>query len=362
VSSPQDPRQALARRLRALREQHWHGAGITQHQLAEALGGHRALSVSLISSWENPVKSAVPPATRLEAYATFFASRRSIEQQPYRLIPQSQLSDVERTAREQLLRELTELRLAAIPEQGARAMPAENSSGGLWQFPDLHTITIVCAQLPEDLRAGLSYSDPDSPDYVALYTYADLDALIELYGHLRAVNPASQVNFKTALELAPDDYTSHLVLLGGVDWNVVTLDLLERAELPVRQVTRHVESELGGFEVEQDGETRFFAPQLDENGQLIEDIAHFYRGPNPFNAKRTVTVCNGMYGRGTLGVVRALTDVRFRDRNDAYVRQRSAGARAYSIISRVSVVMGRALTPDWTQPDIRLHEYSEDAE
>ena len=37
-------------------------------------------------------------------------------------------------------------------------------------------------------------------------------------------------------------------------------------------------------------------------------MAHFYRSPNPFNHKRTVTVLNGMFSRGTLGAVRALTE------------------------------------------------------
>jgi hypothetical protein len=205
------------------------------------------------------------------------------------------------------------------------------------------------------------YADPASPDYVELYTYADLDALIELYGHIRAFNPDAQVHFRTAQELLPDDYTTHLVLLGGVDWNVVTRALLDRVELPVRQVARHAESQLGGFEVKSEKRSQLFVPELDDSGQLIADVAHFYRSLNPFNAKRTVTICNGMYGRGTLGAVRALTDARFRDRNEAYVRQRFAGAETFSIIVRVSVLMGQLLTPDWTVPETRLHEWPESA-
>jgi hypothetical protein len=65
-----------------------------------------------------------------------------------------------------------------------------------------------------------------------------------------------------------------------------------------------------------------------------------------------------MYGRGTLGAVRALTDSRFRDRNEAYLKRRFADADAFSIITRISVVMGQVLTPDWTIPDARLHEWS----
>ncbi|TCO53565.1 hypothetical protein EV192_110154 [Actinocrispum wychmicini] len=356
----EDPRQALARRLRALRELHWPGQGITQHQLGQALGGRKALSAPLISSWESPTNPAVPPASRLHAYATFFATAQSVAAEPYRVLPLSTLSDDELRTRTDLLRELLQLRDAAVREPVARPMSAEPTGGGLWHFPDLRTITVVCALLPAELRNKFPYADPDSPDYIALYTYADLDALIELYGHLRATNPATEVRFKTAEELLPDDYTTHLVLLGGVDWNLVTRDVLRpgRVELPVRQEARDEgDPEPNGFKVLENGSVKYFTPQLDEAGQLIEDVAHFYRGPNPFNSKRTVTICNGMYGRGTLGAVRALTDIRFRDRNDAYISRRFATEHEFSVLSRILVVRGQVVTPDWTAPEIRLHEW-----
>ncbi|CAM3971980.1 helix-turn-helix transcriptional regulator [Kibdelosporangium persicum] len=358
---PDDPRRALARRLRSLREEHWPGLGITQSQLAEAFGaGRKPLSISLISSWENLTKPTVPPPRRLEAYATFFATMRSVETIPYRLLSPSQLTDAERADRETLRHELLRLREQAVAEPAVPDTEPEPPVSGFWHFGDKKIVTIVCAQLPDSLLRGFSYADRTSPDYVALYTYADLDALIELYGHIRAANPATQVHFKTAPELAEDDYTSHLVLLGGVDWNFVTRDLLNRVELPVQQVARADESDIGGFEVRRGDQSELIAPRLDENGQLLEDVGHFYRGPNPFNAKRTVTICNGMFGRGTYGVVRALTDSRFRDRNEAFLAQHFKNAPAFSIITRVSVVSGRVLTPDWTDPDHRLHEWVED--
>lgn len=357
---PDNPRRALARRLRSLREEHWPGLGITQHQLAEALGGGRKpLSVSLISSWENTTKPTVPPGRRLEAYATFFATMRSVETSPYRVLLPSQLTDEERANRDALRQELFALRDLATAEPAGFTDAPPRPTGGFWHFGDENIVTIVCAQLPEKLLKDFSYANPASPDYVALYTYTDPDALIELYGHLRMVNPANQVNFKPAQELTPDDYTSHLVLLGGVDWNFVTRDLLERVELPVRQVARVKDQDIGGFEVRSDNGTELFTPQLDGNGQLTEDVGHFYRGRNPFNAKRTVTICNGMYGRGTLGVVRALTDARFRDRNETFLMRHFGNAPAFSILTRVKVMMGQALTPDWTLPENRVHEWLE---
>ncbi|ONI89880.1 hypothetical protein ALI144C_04105 [Actinosynnema sp. ALI-1.44] len=357
--SADDPRQALAARLRSLREQHWPGHGvITQLQLAKALGGRKGLSVSLISSWESTTNPHVPPVNRLEAYATFFATRRSLENEPYRILPASELTDAERTAQAALRDELLHLRMKATAEPQETASAQEPSLPGFWHFGDNNIVTIVCAQLPDSLRQT-AYADPDSPDYAALYTYADPDALIELYGHIRAANPTTRVHFKPAPELERDDYSSHLVLLGGVDWNFVTRDLLDRVELPVRQVARDGEGDIGGFEVRREDTVDLIAPQLTRDDRLIEDVGHFYRGVNPFNALRTVTICNGMFGKGTYGVVRALTDSRFRDRNGEFLAQRFAGAHAFSVITRVQVVGGEVITPDWTLPETRLHEWSE---
>lgn len=354
MSPAESRRPALARRLRALREERWPEAGITQAQLAHALGGSKPLSVSLISSWENADRPVAPPPRRLTAYATLFATRRSLSGGTVRVLPLDQLTDEERHRRAELLEELLWLR-----DGHERATEPETD---VWRFPVDEDVTIVCAPLPPELRRNLTYADPESADFTSLYTYADPDALIELFGHIRSVNPENQVSFHTTEELTPDLYTTHLVLLGGVDWNTVTRDVIERVDLPVEQVARDDEepvTEPGGFRVRVAGEKKLFSPVLDSKGHLLEDVAHFYRDVSPFNQKRTVTVCNGMYGRGTLGAVRALTDKKFRDRNRAYLQERFGGIESFSIISRVPVVAGQGLTPDWTLAENRLHEWPE---
>jgi hypothetical protein len=64
-----------------------------------------------------------------------------------------------------------------------------------------------------------------------------------------------------------------------------------------------------------------------------------------------------MYGRGTYGVVRALTDAQFRERNSAYLRR--FGGDTYGLVMRIRVVEGQTITPDWTAPDTILHEWPE---
>ena len=39
----------------------------------------------------------------------------------------------------------------------------------------------------------MPYTDVEDPDYIELLTYSELSALFELHGHLRAANPANQV-------------------------------------------------------------------------------------------------------------------------------------------------------------------------
>jgi transcriptional regulator with XRE-family HTH domain len=343
-----DSGQALARRLRFLRLQHWPDKKVKQPQLARALN----VSVPLISSWENETNPKVPPVSRLQAYALVFCTRRSIRDDALVPIAEDELTSEEAELRDKLLTELLDLRDAALGGQPVEA--AEPAPVNPWQFNDGKEVVIVCARLPADLLEGMPYVNPDDPHHIELYTYADLDALFELHGHIRAFNPSSEVRRHAADELEPDDLTSHLVLLGGVDWNDLTSTVFQELELPVTQVNDW-EGERGPYFTYRG---RNFHPQL-TGTQLQDDVALFYRGPNPYNSRRTLTICSGMYGRGTLGVVRALTDAKFRDRNSAWVRDRFGDSPAYAVLSKVRVVQGRVITPDWTLEEWRLVEWPE---
>lgn len=347
-----DPAHRLAWRLRTLREEGWPGVTVTQARLAKVL----RVSVPSISSWESPRNPKAPPVHRINAYATFFATPRSVEGGRFRLLDPGQLTEAEQARRSDLERELLALRAAATGEAAKDVVRA-----GPWHFPDGKPVTIVCAPLPAKLRHRMPYTDPREPEYSQFYGYADLDALIELYGHLRSVNPESTIQMKLASGLDSDDYTTHLILLGGVDWNVLTRDMLPVLPVPVAQVSQD-EPERGGFEVSDGNGRQMFRPVVNRDGtrvNLVEDVAHFFRGINPFNRLRTITMCNGMFGRGTYGAVRTLTDPRFRDRNAAYVGERFGAGDTYSILARVRLLRGEVVTPDWSLPDNRLHEWPE---
>jgi transcriptional regulator with XRE-family HTH domain len=364
----QDPRLLLARRLRALREDHWLGKRITQPQLAQALGG---VSVPLISSWESQTNPKIPPPARLDAYATLFATARSFDEDPGRLISPRDMSEDERRAMNELKRELAQMRSAAMraglpatadsPKLDRLAEITESLNAGPYRYPDGDDITIVCPELPERMLARIPYTDINDPDYIELLTYSEQDALLEIHGHLRAANPANQVNLRIAGKLARDDYTSHLISLGGIDWNELTTSALEKLQLPVRQVADWGTEGGQYFEVEEAETMRQHRPVLGKAGErpvLHEDVALFARAVNPFNRKRTITICNGMYGRGTYGAVRALTDQRFRDRNAEYLESRFGEAGSYCMLTRVPVLNGMTITPDWTLDAYRLFEWA----
>jgi transcriptional regulator with XRE-family HTH domain len=343
----------LAARLRALRIGGWPGRKLTQLQLGRALD----VSVPLISSWE---KDTLPPDHRLDAYARLFAAKRSTPDGKLLLLEADQLNDAESAAFLELRRELFALRPEAGGPDEPAAIPEWSSP---LQFPPGQAITIVCSELPPERRAAFGNAHPRNADYIESYKYADLDALIELLPAVVTLNPTSPIAVGTVGELSTDDLTAHLIALGGVDWNAVTeAALSDLWEVPVSQFRRGTDEDTGGFSVRTPQGRRKLEPKIRRergNATLVEDVAHFLRVPNPYNRQRTLTVFNGMYSRGSYGVVRALTDPKIQERNARYVARRFPDAETYSIVCRVKIVANEVVVPDWTVADVRLHEWPE---
>ncbi|WP_432980622.1 helix-turn-helix domain-containing protein [Dactylosporangium sp. CA-233914] len=318
---------------------------ISQGDLARAFG----VSVPLISSWEKRDRATRPTDAHLDKYARLFATHRSFGPGGPSLLEVEQLTPEERVRYDEL----------------KQALGLDSEPLNPLRYPAGEPLTVVCAELPERLQAAREYADPLAPDHVELYRYADPDALFELYSYLRQVNPDNRIRYKLVTRLDRADLDTHLLLLGGVDWNTLTRQMYDMLRLPVAQVGREG-IEAGAFEVgDPDGTARTLLPVLKrEDGRLIlrEDVAHLCRAPNPYSrAGTTVTIFNGVYGRGTYGIVRALTDVDWREGNLRYLERRFGGAPAFSLISRVRIVTGIVTVPDWTDPTIRLHEWSSDS-
>ena len=340
----------LARRLRELREHQW-PERLTQAALAGAFGD---VAAATVSSWESSVAPKLAPPGELKAYAQFFATHRSIEGDTPVLLPVDTFSEEEQAARKGLEVELLALREEATrkPERQADVTAARRS----WHFPDTGLLTIVCAQLRADLAGA--FADPADPNYTELQSFADLDALVELYGHIRAENPHMQVNFRAAPNVVADDLSGHLVLLGGIAWNEVTQRISEMMPvLPVRQI-QDPAVETGEIFAVDDGERRFLPKWRDDSHKILtEDVGLLVRAPNPLNSSRSLVICNGIHSRGVLGAVRSLTDARLRESNERYIAENFVGFDSFAILMSVPVIEAQTVTPHFNTTGLVLYQW-----
>ncbi|GLY34091.1 hypothetical protein Amsp01_001150 [Amycolatopsis sp. NBRC 101858] len=236
----------------------------------------------------------------------------------------------------------------------------EGEPPDIWRFPADDPVVITCGRLPESMVNNLPSSDPRDPDYVDLLTYADPDALVHLFGHIRALNPDNDVKFATTGELQPADYASHLVVIGGSDFNVLTRDMFSALHLPVKMSPRIPEVDWLGLEVGNGEGAQRFSPVLgDDYGDHIlhEDVILFFRGVNPADRRRTITICAGVYARGTLAAARCLTDPVLGPANQAYLRQKVGTNLHFGFVARAFIIDRMVATPDLTDPGHRLYEW-----
>lgn len=341
----------LALRLRQLRQQ-W--PRLTQDKLAAAFSLEETVAAATVSSWESLKTPKLPPMHRLKAYARFFSTPRSVEGEP-RLLRLDELTPDEKKAFEKLEADLLRLRGEASGETPETEQTFKRS----WNFPDTGRVTLVCAQLPANQLGP--FGDPSNPNYTELQTYADIDALIELFGHIRAENPTSLVRFRTPPEVERDDLSGHLILLGSAVWNEINGRLSDMAKLPIAQVEDPGLDSGEIFIANIDGESRKFWPQWRDAGQgkreLTEDIGLLARVPNPLNASRTLTICNGIHSRGVYGAARTLTEKELREGNERYISSNFGDVGSFGILMSVKVIENQTATPDFNTPGVVLHQW-----
>jgi Helix-turn-helix domain len=345
---------SLARRLRELRHTRFPEAKLKQSDVALALSDDQSVGVSSVSAWENTRNPTLPSPRRLTAYARFFATDRSLEGGRPHLV--AELSAAEDEARKNLERELARLR-----DNDAGEIPLRQS----WCFNDGAPVTIICSE--NQFEPG-PLSGVDHPNYTELYSYADLDAFVELYGHLRSSNPKSAIGYCLASQVTRKQLINHVVLLGGIGWNDVTRRLNASVELPVRQV--HIaEIDTGEiFEIaDENGHGVQFKPHWQDNepgtlehpGILLEDVAMLARLPNPYNTLRTLTYCNGIHSRGVLAAVRCLTDEDVREDNENYLKDSFFESERFVVLMRAQVIGGQTMSPSLKSPGTALYQWPE---
>jgi transcriptional regulator with XRE-family HTH domain len=352
--SPGQRRTPLARRLRELRTNQtsqW-PRQLTQATLARLL----LVAETTVSSYETG--QAAPGDDKLRTYATLFSTPRSIANGQVRVLAEAELTAAERAACDALLLELRRLR-----DHGASTHAHARRS--TWQFPDEIPIRLVCGRIPAKDVSGLA--DPKHPNFTRLLSYADLDAMVELFGHIRAENPTVDVRFMQPDDMSDGEFSHHVVVVGGLEWNDMTESFLGVLDdLPVQQV-KHPDFEDGEIFVvdpADGGERIEFKPQYraqlnkGATSRYVEDVGYFARVPNPYNLTATLTICNGVHSRGVLGAVRMLTDSILRERNEGYLGSRFGDSRRYGMLFRVPINGGRTVTPELSNPRTRLFEWT----
>jgi hypothetical protein len=334
----------LAHALRELRESAWPDQVITQAQLAAALSSEGRVASATLSSWESTTNPKTPPPARITAYARFFCTQRSLEGEPH-LIPEDKLTPAEVDRFRELESDLLEL-------------TSDRKARRSFQF-ETGPVIVICPTAPSEERGPLA--DAQDPNFTRMQRYGDLDALIELYGHLRAENPTLDVFHRLTTDVVSDDFSSHVVLLGGVGWNKVT----RRFQTAISQVpiTQTEVDDLKTGEIFKintpDGERTFY-PEYEDLGdgpELIADVGYVARLRNPFKVSRTLTICNGIHSRGVFGAVRCLTDASVREENERYLADRFPDGE-FAILLRVPVVTNETLSPDLQNPDSLLYQWA----
>jgi hypothetical protein len=336
----------LARALRNMRESTWPDREVTQSQLAKALSSEGRVAGPTLSSWESLTNPKTPSVARISAYARFFCTERSVEGEPH-LIPEDQLTPEERD------------RFQELESRLLRRFHAEDPKlQHIFRF-EVGPVIIICPDAPEEVRGSLAKED--DPNFTKLQRYGDLDALVQLYGHLCVENPTLDVSHKLASEVVPHDYGGHVILLGGIGWNKAARRIGEYlGKVPIKQVDV---TDLPGGDIFQvaaaDGAKSFYYPESEDVGErkeLVADVAYIARFRNPFQFDRTLTICNGIHSRGVIGAVRCFTDPKVREHNEKYLADQFPDGE-FAILLRVRVVGNETMAPDLRDPGARLYEW-----
>jgi transcriptional regulator with XRE-family HTH domain len=350
------PARILAERLRDLREREFRP--LTQRVLARALGGSEPLNHATVSQWEKPDSNRLPPPQRLKAYARLFCSERSFASASPRLLGDDELTNAEREREIELYEELLELRDRAQSTDAATASSEQYAveyHGSLWRFPDGAAISIVCSDVPRAARPA--YADEGHLNYSRYARHADLDALIDVYGQVRADNPGTWIRILSPKSLALDFALNHLVIIGGAAVDDVAPWFAEGVPLP----TVRESGDTHTFTYKVEGEVREFASTRDDDGNLTHDVGFIARAPHNIVPGRTVTVLGGITSRGVHGAALAFSDPHLREPNLRYLTDTFSSTDTFCILMRVPVRNDAALPPNLSNDNVRLYQWSAEA-
>ena|SRR5271170_1689010 len=345
---PSIPARRLAERLRDLREQEH----LTQKQLARLLGGSGPLSIATISLWEKPGSDRLPPAQRLAAYARLFCTSRSFVGDRPRLLSSGELSKQERERESELYDELLALRERAQSTNVSGVAKEQRSA--IWHLPDPIAVSIVCS----DAIEPPPYAQPSDLNYTRYARYADLDALIEVFGQVKADNPARMIRILPAERLVQDFALNHLIIIGGAAAGYAAGCFEPDISLPIAEEIPGTDPVTHLFRGTVGQEQRKFGSSRDDEGTLIQDVGLIARGPHPIIPGGTVTFLSGITSRGVHGAALCFIDTHVRDTNERYLESAFGNVESFCLLMNIPVQNNVALPPNLWREETRLYEWS----
>jgi transcriptional regulator with XRE-family HTH domain len=341
---PSIPARRLAERLRDLREREH----LTQKQLAGVLGG----SDATISLWEKPGSDRLPPPQRLEAYSRLFCTSRSFDGDRPRLLSSNDLTEQERERATELYDELIALRERA--QSTNIPAPGRSQRSAIWHFPDPIAVSIVCS----DAVDPPPYAQHGHLNYSRYAKYADLDAVVEVHGQVKADNPDRMVRILPTARLAQDFALNHLILIGGAASDAASL-FAQNIPLPTPEEIPGTDPVTHLFKCTVGEETREFRSTREE-GTLVQDVGLIARRPHPIIPGGTVTLLSGITSRGVHGAALCFIDSHLRDTNERYLEKAFGNVESFCILMNIPVQNDVALPPNLWRENTSLYEWSAD--
>jgi hypothetical protein len=231
--------------------------------------------------------------------------------------------------------------------------PLTRHGNSIWHFVDGKAVSIVCSEAPEwPLNAN-----PSHLNYSQYARYADLDALIEVFGQLRSDNPATMIRILSPEILAGDFALNHLVIIGGAA--VYDTASYFAPDLPLPKAEEIPDTDTHLFRCTVGDEARELRSSRDDRGVLVQDVGVIARGPHPVVPERTVTLISGITSRGVHGSALCFIDSRVRDTNEQYLKEKFGNTDAFCIAMKIPVRNKVALPPNLWREEVRQYEWSD---
>ncbi len=224
---------------------------------------------------------------------------------PPRLLRDDELTEQERERESELYDELLALRERAQSTGPAASVAREQPAPRASQLDLEHSGRARrSASYVPMRRIPLLTPVTSHLNYSQYARFADLDALLEVFGQVKADNPESWIRILSPASLAADFALNHLIIIGGAAVEKAAPGFTQDVPLPAVQIVplpTGLPGETHVFRYETEGLE--FGSSYTEDGTLTRDIGFIARAPHPIVPDRTVTVVGGITSRGVHGAV-----------------------------------------------------------